>query len=318
MVTVFSRQRADNESIGLPICKLNYHTQDMDWHDLPPLAALRAFEALGRNGSFSAAARDLNVTHAAVAQQVRNLEAHLGLALALREGRGITLTDDGQRLADGLSEGFATIANRIADLRSDKEGRPLHVSLTPSFASKWLMPRLGSFWAAHPGVPISLHPDRKLVDLRRDGMDLAIRFGTGDWPGLDATVLMPATFVVVGAPVLLDGPDLLDISQMQALPWVLEADWAEQFVWLKRIGLDVNALEQRVFDTEELAREAARLGYGLYLALETTVARDVEAGQLLPVHRHVLTDTGYYIVTLEGDRNPRLRQFVRWLKSQSR
>lgn len=290
----------------------------MDWHDLPPLAALRAFEALGRNGSFTSAARELNVTHAAIAQQVRSLEALLGLTLAQREGRGIALTAEGRQLADGLSEGFGLVAARIGDLRAQKEARPLQVSLTPSFASKWLMPRLGDFWARHPGVPISLHPDRRIVDLRRDGMDLAIRFGDGDWPGVEATFLLPATFLVVGAPSLVAAARDLTIPEMQALPWVLETGWAEQFAWIRQIGLDAEALTQRMLETEELAREAARQGYGLYLALETTIANDLDAGRLLPVHRHSLHDTGYHIVTRPGDTNPRLRQFVRWLKSQSR
>ena len=141
---------------------------------LPSLSALRAFEAAARHQSLSAAARELNVTHAAIAQHVRQLEAELSEPLLYRAGRGVAPTEAGQQLARQLGEGFALIAEGVDTLRQQTAARPLAVSLTPSFAINWLMPRMGGFWQAHPDVMVSLTPNTALVDLRREGFDMAI------------------------------------------------------------------------------------------------------------------------------------------------
>ncbi|MCL4676548.1 MAG: LysR family transcriptional regulator, partial [Pararhodobacter sp.] len=161
----------------------------MDWRDIPSLASLRAFDALARHGSLSAAARALNVTHAAVSQHLRALEAEFGEPLARRDGQGMQLTEAGDELAAALAEGFARIAGGVTQLRSRNAARPVVVALTPSFAEAWLMPRMGRFWAAHPDIEVRLVPGVALTDLRRDGVDVAIRFGKGAWPELEAEPL---------------------------------------------------------------------------------------------------------------------------------
>ena len=140
---------------------------DPDWLHLPPLSALRAFEAAARLGGFSAAARALNVTHAAVAQQVRALEEHLGAPLIHREGRGMVLTPEGAQLGARLTEGFLTIQGAVAAVRQRQEGAPVTVTMTPTFAVKWMMPRLWKFWELHPDIAVSLRPDIRLLDLGR-------------------------------------------------------------------------------------------------------------------------------------------------------
>ena len=290
----------------------------MDWRTLPPLAALRAFEAAARLSSFSAAGRELNVTHAAVAQQVRALEGFVGVSLAYRDGRGIAVTDEGAALARALTEGFEGIADALGDLRAGEEDRPLRLTMTPSFASKWLMPRLGRFWAAHPDVPLSLHPDRRIVDLRREGMDLAIRFGNGNWPGLESELLTESRYTIVGTPDLVGGRRRLDRDALASLPWVIEEDWPEQFAFLRSIGLDPDALRTTRFPTEELAIAAALQGYGLHVELAALIGPELASGRLVDVHDVHTPGHGYWIVTRPGPPKPALRKLVRWLKSADR
>ncbi len=169
----------------------------VDWRTMPPLASLRAMEAVARLGGFSAAARALNVTHAAVAQQVRGLEAELGVALLRREGRAVVLTAEGERLSAALTEGFGGMQGAVEAAKARRADGPIRISLTASFAAQWLMPRLRDFWARHPDVPLSLHPDARVLDLAREAMDLGIRYGRGSWPGVTAQRLAAGRLVVV-------------------------------------------------------------------------------------------------------------------------
>lgn len=286
----------------------------IDWRHLPPLTALRAFAAAAEAGSFSAAARALNVTHAAVVQQVRALEAHLGVELAYRDGRAIALTAEGGRLARALGEGFGTIAAAASEARTARGDMPLRVTMTPSFATQWLMPRLGAFWAAHPDVPLSLHPDKRVVDLRREGMDVAIRFGAGDWPGVTATFLTVADYVILGAPGLLQGRRL-DRPGLAAMPWIVEQDWPEGLALLRGLGLDPATLQITEMPNEELALSAARAGYGLHIEAAALVEPDVASGRLVVVD-HVGADRlAYFLVTRPGPPRPALRRFMDWLRA---
>ncbi len=283
--------------------------------NLPSLTALRAFEAAARTGGFSSAARELNVTHAAVAQQVRALEAHLGLPLIFREGRGMELTDEGARLAAALKEGFGTIAAAIAELTEDERARPLRVTITPTFAAQWLMPRLGGFWSKHPDIPLSLIPDQRVIDLKAERMDLAIRFGTGDWPGLDVEKLMPSFYTIVGAPRLLKGRESLTADEMSDMPWIIEEGWPEQIAWLRAIGVEPDTVSAHKVPTEELALSAARQGYGLHVELSTLLGDDLASGRLKAVYESRRDEgIGYWLVTRPGPMKPALKTFVRWLK----
>jgi LysR family glycine cleavage system transcriptional activator len=287
----------------------------MDTLRLPSLTALRAFDAVARGGGFSAAARALNVTHAAIAQQVRALERDLGVALLYREGRGLALTEDGETLAAALRDSFAQIAAAVTQITGPAQSRPLRITMTPSFASQWLMPRLRGFWSAHPDLPLTLHPDKRIVDLHRDGMDLAIRFGDGHWPGHDVTLLAPAAYAVVAAPSLLQGRTRLTRDDMRALPWVIEDDWPEQTLWLRRFGIDPDTVQGPRLPTEELALEAARQGYGLHLELPALIEDDLARGRLVTVHQGESEGLGYFLVTRPGPVKPALRLFTRWLRS---
>ena len=287
----------------------------MDWRDIPSLAALRAFEAMGRLGGFSAAARELNVTHAAIAQHVRGLESEFGQELVFRQGPGMALTDAGLRLTVALSEGFGVIASGVRDLRDDADSRPLQVTLTPSFAENWLMPRLGKFWAAHPDIPVALVPSQEVIDLRRDGFDLGLRFGAGDWPGTEVQMLAPAHFVIVGTPDLVRGVPRDDLQALASLPWMKEAGWREQELWASEVGLDMSQLDVTEFPINTMVLSAVRAGLGVALQGRALVENDLASGALVALHETHNTDLGYHIVTRPGAMTGRVKTFVSWLKS---
>lgn len=287
----------------------------IDWLNLPPLSALRAFAAVAETGSFSAAARRLNVTHAAVAQQVRALEDHLGVALAVRDGRALALTAEGRQLAGALLEGFGAVARGLAALRAQDADRPVKVTLTPGFAVQWLMPRLRDFWERHPDIGLSLHPENRVVDLRRDGMDLGIRYGRGRWPGVQATFLASARLVVAGAPDLMQGRAALTPADMAGMEWIAARDWPEQDDYLRAIGLDPGALSKTEFPNEELSIAAARQGLGLVVESLALIEDDLRTGRLVLVHDSRNQLPAYFVVTLPGQQRPQVRAFLKWLQN---
>ncbi len=287
---------------------------EIDWLHFPPLPALRAFEATVRLGGFSAAGRALNVTHAAIAQQVRGLEAHLGLALVHRDGRSLAVTPEGHLLASALNEGFGGIQTALAALRDEDEDRPVTVTLTPTFATNWLMPRLGKLWSRHPGLTVSLRPDPRVLDLRRERIDIGIRYGSGTWPGVDARFLASARQMIVAAPALFGGRAAIPPEELADLPWVLETDWPEQRQWIACCtGLDPALLKITEFPTEELLLSAARQGYGLHVASAALVENDLRNGTLRVVLDNEDDNFGYHIVTPPGPLRPAARTFLRWL-----
>ncbi|MEX5727945.1 LysR family glycine cleavage system transcriptional activator [Rhodovulum iodosum] len=289
---------------------------DIDWARLPPLTALRAFEATARLASFSAAARALNVTHAAVAQQVRALEETLGVTLVQRDGRGMTVTPDGAQLSAALSEGFATIQDGIVALQQTREGAPLKVSLTPAFAENWLMPRLGAFWAAHPETELALVPSTGLVDLRRDGYDMAIRYGDGDWPGLEVAPLTRTRFAVVGTPELVRRVTRRGgrIEDLGAHGWLTAQDSPEQDLWAESIGMDFQRTHATAFPTTSLALSATRAGYGLSIQPIALVEDDLSQGRLVALFEQEAETLGYYLLMRRGPQRRALADFANWLR----
>ncbi|MDA5092931.1 LysR family transcriptional regulator [Aliiroseovarius sp. KMU-50] len=287
----------------------------MDWRDIPSLSALRAFEATARHGSFSAAARELNVTHAAIAQHVRALEAEFGQDLVFRAGVGMELTDAGQVLAQALGEGFASIANGVRQMRKAGDSRPLRVTLTHAFAENWIMPRLGGFWATHPDIPLVLVPAQESVDLRLQGFDLALRYGRGNWPNTRSELLVPAAFVIVGRPELLCGVSPKDDAELCALPWLIDEGWPEQNLYMEELGVTADQAKITKFATYPMTLAAVRSGLGVSVLKRPMVEADLAAGELVALRELPATDLGYYIVTPNGRPSDHARTFIRWLKS---
>ncbi|MFG5384662.1 LysR family transcriptional regulator [Yoonia sp. R2-816] len=289
----------------------------MDWRDIPSLAALRAFEAAARAGTFSEAARELNVTHAAVAQHVRAIEAQLGTSLLVRAGRGLALTDAGHRLAASLSDGFGMITSGVRAIAADVADRPVAITVTPSFAENWLMPRLAGFWATYPGLGLSINPDMDVADLRRDGFDMAIRYGMGDWPGLEAELLIEADYTVVAAPSLLQGRPAQTLADVQNLPWLFEVVHREARRWVTASGLDMACCQANEVATLSMLLSAVRAGGGVSVVSSALVADDIASGKLIAVMSERRDGLGYYIVHPPGTLSARAKTFKRWLLGQT-
>ncbi|MDP3193957.1 LysR family transcriptional regulator [Tabrizicola sp.] len=287
----------------------------IDWRSLPSLTSLRAFAATAELRNFSQAARVLNVTHAAVAQQVRALEEQLGRPLVQREGRGVSLTTDGEQLAEALGDGFGAIQRGLEALRAGEADRPVRVTLTASFAAQWLMPRLKDFWQQHPDIGLSLHPDSKVVDLHRERMDLGIRYGNGDWPGVETSYLTSARLVIAGAPSLI-GETNPTVEDMAGMDWILSPTWAEQDAYLRQLGLEPSDLGSTDINNEELALAAARQGLGLVVESVALIESDVAEGRLRIVHESREKLPAYFIVSLPGPKRAAARAFLKWLKAQ--
>jgi LysR family transcriptional regulator, glycine cleavage system transcriptional activator len=274
-----------------------------DWRSLPSLTALRAFAATAELRSFSQAARVLNVTHAAVAQQVRALEDQLCRPLVQREGRGVSLTVDGEQLAEALGEGFAAFQRGIEALKAGE--------------AQWLMPRLRDFWDKHPDIGLSLHPDSRVIDLHRERMDLGIRYGNGDWPGVETAYLASARLVIAGAPKLIGDRAALTLADLAGMDWILSRTWPEQDAYLTQIGLDPETLDRTDINSEELAIAAARQGLGLVVESAALIEADVAEGRLRIVHESLEKLPAYFAVTLPGPKRASARAFLKWLKAQS-
>ena len=285
---------------------------------LPPLTSLRAFEAAARHRSLSAAARELNVTHAAVAQQVKKLEAWFGVSLMQREGRGVATTEPGARLAQGLVEGFATIQAAADALSEDDAARPLKITLTPTFAANWLMPRLGGFRTAYPDIEIMLNPTAQPIDLAAEGYDLAFRFGAGEWPGLKAERMLEGGHAVFAATSLLKGKKIETPADAAALPWVQELGMDERGVWLRAHGIEETGPRNVLHMPGNLVIDAIRRGEGVGNTGRTWFEKDVAEGTVVTLFDDGTTsDLGYWMVYREGVHRPPLKAFMRWVRGEA-
>lgn len=279
---------------------------------LPKLSALQAFDAAARRENFRKAAEDLHVTPGAVAQQVRQLEAQLGRALFTRHARGLRLTEAGAAYAHRLREAFALIEEATAQVQ--ERPRLLVLSVPPSFAAKWLMPRLPGFLAAHPEVQLHTLATEEKADFSRDGVHLAIRQGRRPTlDGIKVEWLAPLNITAVAAPGLVpQGGGLAEIAQR---PLIEDGHglWAGV---LAGAGLAMPSGVLR-FNQTALAVEAARAGQGVALAPRLLVAREIAEGMLEEVWQaSPASEEGFYLLAPEIRRAPAGRSAVSdWLRA---
>ena len=245
----------------------------MDWRHLPPLSMLRAYAAFAQTGNVVAAGEALGVSHAAISQHLRALETTLDLSLLDRSGRRMVLTPDGQLLAQALEDGFGRMAAAIAELTGAAQDRPLQISATPSFAAYWLLPRLPAFRALHPEVDIMIDPTPKLATLAPDGIDVALRYGGPDWPGLETEVLFLSPIVVVAAPSLVGDAPALTPAELAALPWLEELGTSESSSWLVRQGVTAGMSRGTTQLPGNLVLDALRDGQGVAVTAGPPSAR---------------------------------------------
>ncbi len=282
---------------------------------MPPLAAMRAFAAYAEEGSVVSAGRALNVSHAAISQQLRALEQHLNVALFNRSGRTLTLTSEGDQLARALNLGFGAIGAAVDELQRSSADRPVHVSATPSFTASWLMPRLSGFSTAHPEVDLTLDPSPQLVELTHGGIDVALRFGKGPWRGLDAELLLESPLVVVAAPSLLKGARPTTPADLADYPWLEELGTTEASNWLRSRGVDKITTRGRIQVPGNLVLDGARDGQGVAVGVRHFVEADLKAGRLVELFSEN-DGGGYHIVTRPGVMRPAVKAFVHWLRRQ--
>src|SRR5215475_549721 len=270
---------------------------------LPSLPALRVFEAAARHLSFTKAAQELNVTQAAVSHQVRALEEQLGLALFRRTTRRLALTREGQRLQPAASEAFEILRRALADIGRGEQ--VLSITTTPSFGARWLAPRLGRFAERHPEIELSIRHTQTVLDLSREGLDLAIRWGKGRWPGVESEMIGPAMRIVVGAPDYIERLGLkkpADIAKATLLHDETREDWTE---WLLVAGLDTTLARKGItLDDDNALQQAALSAQGLALVPPSLAAVDMEAGRLASPFELALADGyGFYLVHERGARS---------------
>ncbi len=290
---------------------------------LPPLNALRAFEAAGRCGSMSAAAEELAVTPAAVSHQIKTLEDYFGFPMFIRSVRSIRLTERGAALMPYLSEGLESWTEGCRKLVAEDSDRPLVISSAPVFAGKWLVRRLSEFNDLHPQITVRLDGSLSVVDFAKDEVDAAIRFGTGPYSDLHADALVNEDVAPVCSPALLERPVELrqpaDLARCTLLhvDWYAAAgtqpDWA---MWLKAAGVeDIEASRGPVFTSDSLAVEAAINGGGVALVSEFLVRQDLDRGRLVKPFDLVLPSNHWYWFVCPKDsmERPKVRAFRDWL-----
>ena len=289
---------------------------------LPPLNALRAFEAAARHLSFTQAAEELHVTQAAVSHQVKGLEDYLGIKLFRRFNRALLLTDEGQAYLPSLTKALDLIDHTTRRLVKKDPSGPLTVSVLPSFAARWLVPRLGRFQRAHPEVDLRIDPAAHMVDFDRGDVDIGIRYGRGDYPKLRADRLMEEDIFPVCNPALLKGEHPLedpeDLSHHTLLHDDGHGDWR---TWLLAASVErVDPTRGMVFSDSSMLIEAAKQGQGVALARSVLAADELEAGTLVrPFGEGVPSEYAYYIVCPEDTaEQPKIVAFREWLLSETR
>ena len=287
---------------------------------LPPLNALRAFEAAARHESFSKAADELNVSHAAISRHVRGLEQRLGVMFFKTISRGVELTEDGEEYLTAISPAFDTIAEATDALNDWPEGL-IYITCEQNFAVKWLMPRLGEFQEEYDSIEVSIDASGELADMKRHEFDLAIRFGSGNWDGLEADLVSKSEVYPVGSPRLLkqvgEIKSPLDLCKLKLLH---EDDdgWLWKH-WFAAAGVpDVHLPPFPGPLSTALATEAAAAGQGVALISDDLAERDLSDGRLVRFSNFGMSFGAYYLVYLKSALRQRaVSTFRTWLLKRS-
>lgn len=286
---------------------------------LPPFFALRALEAAARHRSYSRAAEELAVTHGAVSQQIRKLEAELGARLFTRQGNAMIPTPEAAQLAAEVTRGVGVLQNAVAQFAAAAERDPLRISLDPQFATRWLAPRLPKLLADPAGANISLWPEDRRADFVTDGMDMGVRYGAGQWEGVEAAHLLTETMFPVGSPALLAAHPIRRPEDLLTAPLVHQRQrpWS---LWFKAVGLEAPPLEGPVFDDSVLQVEGAATGVGYALARSGLIETDLASGRLVrPLAADVVNELGFFIVWRADSRKlGRIAALRDWLIAEAR
>jgi LysR family transcriptional regulator, glycine cleavage system transcriptional activator len=288
---------------------------------LPPLSAIRVFEAAARHGNFTRAAQELGMTQAAVSYQIKLLEERVGTQLFLRKPRQVTLTEAGMRLSPAISEAFELMQTAIAAMRENADG-VLTINTIPTFAANWLVPRLGSFQLAHPALAVRLQATRDLIDFARQQADVGIRSGNGTWPGLVSHKIFAAEFSPMLTPALAESVGgIRTPADLLKLPIVDTGDYWWK-LWFNAAGIpdpDLRGDPRNRFGDQHLEGKAVLAGMGVGILTPAFYQTELQQGQLIQPFDIVGADADYFywLVYPEARRNvPKIRIFRDWMLGQ--
>lgn len=294
---------------------------------LPPLTAVRAFEAAARHGGFQRAGEELHVSAGAVAHQIKQLESWLGVALFQRLARGVVLTTAGRSYAESLRPLLNGLADVSEALRRHGDERVVTVTSVPSLVARWLMPRLGDLRERHPEIDLRVLASIHTVDFLRDGVDVAIRLGTGPYPGLKAEPLMEQWYCAVASPAFRDAaPDIRTPADLLRYPLLHdeaemrisdEVNWSR---WFQECGVAYSGGTGSSFSHTYLTLEAAASGQGVAIAPELLIAAELRSGRLVRLFPHrVLSPYRYHLLrSPEADTRKSVQAFCNWIRDQVR
>ena len=289
-------------------------------HSLPSVKSLLGFEAAARNLSFTDAAKELNVSQTAISHQIKSLEQQLGLNLFYRSGKTIRLTDAGEKLLPVASQSFNKLEAMISQIKKESNNTILSVSVTPSFATHWLVPKLGRFWRDHPDVELNLHHSLELVNFVTDGIDIAVRGGRGKWPGLISEFLFSLDLSPVCHPALLTGKNPLNYpSDLRYHTLLHEDNYQDWTLWLKAAGVkDVDPRSGNIMNDINSLSTAVENCRGVALGRLSLIQKDLQSGKIvLPFDINIKASFSYYLVYPEDKlNNPNVRKFKNFIQQQ--
>ena len=288
----------------------------MDWLNVPPLNSLRAFAAVADAGSYTEAGDRLNVTQAAVSQQVKSLETWLGVSLVNRSGRGIVLTPDGIALARGLHAGFAAIRESVEVLTEADAARPVQITMSPAFAAEWMLPRIQEFQNLHPEITLMLNPTVEVMELKPGGIDLAIRYRERRTQGQEGTPFLVFDTVVIGTPSLLCEQALNNAERLMNIPWLEELGRNDVADWFKRRGMKPDRPLTITRMPGNLIMQAVRRGVGITHTVRDYFTEDIRSGAVIAAYPEPAFGA-FYVVTAQGALRPSVKTFLNWLRRKA-
>lgn len=280
---------------------------------MPSLNSLRAFSELAQESSYTKAAERLNVTNAAVRQQVKVLEEHLGMSLVHRQGRGVALTSEGSTLARSLDNAFNMIGRSVETLTEGDATRPVQITTSPAFAVEWLMPKIAEFQQQYPEITLMLNPTAEVIVMKPGGIDIAVRYCHRDRLNKDVMPVLISDMVVVGATSLINDRQFDAPSSLAEMPWLQELNTNEVSDWFGRRGVK---LERPLIVSQmpgNLIMQAVRRGDGISYTARAFFQDDVKSGRMRVLHSEQATGI-YYLEVNSGLHRPFVRKFFSWLE----
>lgn len=287
---------------------------------IPSLETLRCFEAAGRHHNFTKAAAELNVTHGAVSQRIRALENEVGAKLFERNGNSMGLTHTGQLLFVNITRILEDLGRAMDSVRRRDKQSSLRISFPPALAARWLLPRLFDFTERHPDIEVDVITSPELVNFQNDGIDLAVRFGTGSWAGLQSVKLLDEEFFPVCSPHFREKHTVSKPADLTRVP-LLKDDWVPWDFWFRAAGVPLTApIQGTSFSDANLMLQAAAEGRGIALGRASLVSEDIVSGRLIRLFHQSARGAACYFVVYPAASHElhKVRLFRDWLLHQSK